>query len=134
MKKFLLIFLTGVSIVSCTKTVSTPLGAVNQNVFFKNADVAVDNIVAVPTASNSVTISFSTAFENNISRIELMSSASTSTFCTTQGIDVTSNSTVKKNYSFNDVNLKGSTMYYMLRFKDNDGNWSYSPYLSVRIN
>ena len=134
MKKFFVIILTSLSLVSCTKNVSTPLGAANQNMFFKNANVAVNNMVVTPTASNSVIINFSTVFENNISRIELMSSASISTFCTSQGIDVTSNSTVKKNYSFSDSNLKGSTMYYMLRFKDNNGNWTYSPYLSVSVN
>ena len=134
MKKFLLIILTGFSLVSCTKNVSTPTGAANQNVFFQNANVDVENMVAVPTATNTVTISFSTAFENNISRIELMSSTSANTFCTTQAVDVTGNSSSKKNYSFSDANLKGSTMYYMLRFKDNGGNWTYSPYLTIQVN
>ena len=133
MKKFFVIILTSLSLISCTKQVSAPSGAANQNVFFQNADVAVDDMVAVPTANNNVTVSFTTAFEHNISRIELMSSASTSTFCTTQGVDVTGNSIVKKNYAFTDSNLKGSTMYYMLRFKDINGNWSYSSYLSVNV-
>ena|SRR2546423_6851835 len=132
MKKILLVILTGVSIASCTKTISTPQGAASQNVFLKNADVVVENMVAVPTATNSITVSFSTSFENNISRIELMSSASATTFCTVQTIDVTGNSSVRKSYSFSDSNLKGSTMYYMLRFKDINGNWIYSPYLTVK--
>jgi len=134
MKKILLAILTGVSIASCTKTISTPSGVANQNVFFKDADVIVENMVAVPTTNSSITINFSTKFENNISRIELMSSATASTFCTTQAIDVTGNSSVKKNYSFNDSNLKGNIMYYLLRFKNNNGNWSYSPYVSVKAN
>ncbi|MEP6465298.1 MAG: hypothetical protein ABJB05_03290 [Parafilimonas sp.] len=134
MKKFLLIILTGFSLVSCTKKVSTPTGAANQNIFFKDANVAVENIVAVPTKSSNVTINFSTAFENNISRIELMSSSSTNTFCTTESVDIAGNSSSKKNYSFSDSNVKSSTMYYMLRFKDNTGNWTYSPYLTVQVN
>jgi len=134
MKKILLAILTGVSIASCTKTISTPSGVANQNVFFKDADVIVENMVAVPTTNSSITINFSTKFENNISRIDLMSSATASTFCTTQAIDVTGNSSVKKNYSFNDSNLKGNIMYYLLRFKNNNGNWSYSPYVSVKAN
>jgi len=133
MKKFLLIILTGISITACTKKVAVPTGAANQNVFFQDANVAVENMEAVPTAG-AVNISFSTAFENNISRIELMSSATASTFCTTQAVDVASNSSVEKNYSFNDSNVKGSTMYYLLRFKDNNGNWTYSPYLTVKVN
>ena len=134
MKKFLLIILTGLSLGSCTKKVSTPTGAANQNIFFRDANVVVENMVAVPTATSAVTVNFSTAFENNISRIELMSSASTNTFCTTQAVDVTGNSSSKKNYSFSDTNVKGSTMYYMLRFKDNSGNWTYSPYLTIQVN
>jgi len=134
MKKFLVIILTGISLVSCTKKISTPTGAANQNVFFQNANVDIESMVAVPTAANTVTINFSTAFENNINRIELMSSSSANTFCTTQSVDVTGNSTSKKNYTFSDSNVKGSTMYYMLRFKDNSGNWTYSPYLTVQVN
>ena len=132
MKKFLLIALTGLSMVSCTKKVSTP-GAASQNVFFQSADVVVENMIAVQTTTSSVTVNFSTAFENNLSRIELMSSADNSTFCTTQAVDVTGNSSAKKDYSFSDSKLKGSTMYYMLRFKDDNGNWIYSPYLTIKV-
>ncbi|MBV9963752.1 MAG: hypothetical protein JO072_16035 [Parafilimonas sp.] len=134
MKKLLLIIVTGISLVSCTKNVAKPssTGAANQNVFYRDADIVVENMVAVPS-TGAVTINFSTAFENNISRIELMSSTSATTFCTTQFVDVTGNSFSKKNYSFSDNNATGSTMYYMLRFKDNNGNWSYSPYLTVKV-
>ena len=134
MKKLFVIILTSISLISCTKKVSTPIGAANQNIFFQDANVAVEDMVAVPTAANTVTISFSTAFENNISRIELMSSASTNTFCTTQAVDITDNSSSKKDFSFSDSNVKGSTMYYMLRFKDNSGNWTYTPYVTVQVN
>ena len=118
--------------VSCTKKVSTP-GAANQSIFFQDANVTVENISAVPTASKAVTVSFSTVFESNLSRIELMSSATGNTFCTRESVDVSGNSSIKKNYSFNDTNLKGSTMYYMLRFKDNYGNWTYSNYLTIKV-
>ena len=133
MKKFLLIILAGVSITACTKKVSAP-GAANQNLFFQDANVAIEDIEAVPTATGAVTVSFSTAFENNISRIELMSSSTAGTFCTTQSVDVVGNSSVEKSYSFSDPNVKSTTMYYLLRFKDNNGNWTYSPYLTVQVN
>jgi len=135
MKKLLLIIVTGISLVSCTKNVAKPTsaGAANQNVFYQDADITVENMVAAPAVTGTVTINFSTAFENNISRIELMSSTTATTFCTTQFVDVTGNSFSKKSYSFSDTNAKGSTMYYMLRFKDNNGNWSYSPYLTVKV-
>ena len=86
------------------------------------------------TSTGIVTVSFSTVFENNISRIELMSSATPNTFCLAQSVDITGNSSVKKNYSFSDVNAKGNTMYYLLRFKNNLGDWTYSNYINVQVN
>lgn len=133
MKKFFVIIVTVAGLISCTKQVSTPTGAANQNIFFQNANITVENITAKPTATNTVTVSFSAMFQNNISRIELMSSTTTNTFCTTQALDVSGNSSTQKSYSFTDANVKGSTMYYLLRFKDNNGNWTYSSYLTVKV-
>ena len=133
MKKFFVIIATVISLVSCSKQVSTPQGAVNQNIFFQNADVTVENMIIQPAAVNLISISFSTVGEKNISRIELMSSASPNTFCTAQAIDVTGNSAAKKTYSFSDANVKGNTMYYLLRFKNNDGDWVYSSYVTVKL-
>lgn len=135
MKKLLLIIVTGFSLISCTKNISKPssAGAADQNIFYHDSNIYVENMVAEPTATGTVTINFTTAFENNISRIELMSSTDANTFCTTQFVDVNGNSTSKRNYSFSDSRVQGSTMYYMLRFKNNNGNWSYSPYVTVKV-
>lgn len=133
MKKLLVILLTGLSLTSCTKKVTSPNGAANQNIFYQDANVAVENLKAVPTATGTVNVSFSTAFANNISRIELMSSTTNSTFCTTQTVEVESNSAVPQNYSLTDAHIKSSTMYYLLRFKDIKGNWSYTSDFTVQV-
>jgi len=134
MKRLIFVLVTGVLLVSCSeKDVSSP-GAANQTVFFKNANIEVENLQALAVSDNSVTVSFSTAYENNINRIELMSSASVNTFCTIQSVNTESNSQTVKAYSFKDEDIKGSTMYYMLRFQDNYGNWTYSNYYTVKIN
>ena len=134
MKKFVFVFFTGIFLVSCSKNnVSTPRAA-NQNVFFKSTNVEVENLKVSQISSNAVTVNFSTAYENNIKRIELMSSASTNTFCTIQGANTDSNSQTLKQYSFQDTNIKGNTMYYLLRFEDNLGNWTYSGYYTVKVN
>ncbi|MBS1746893.1 MAG: hypothetical protein JST21_12050 [Bacteroidetes bacterium] len=132
MKKFLLVITTGICLVSCSKNVSKP-GAANQNVFFQDANVSVENMIAESPASSTVTISFTTAFENNLSSIELMSGTTTNNFCTAKSVDLSGNSSTKKNYTFSDSNAKSSTMYYLLRFKDNNGNWTYSNYLTVKV-
>lgn len=134
MKKFVFVFFTGIFLVSCSKKdISTP-GAANQNVFYKSANVEVENLQASQISSNAITVNFSTLYENNIKRIELMSSASTNTFCTIQSINTDSNSQTLKQYSFQDTNIKGNTMYYLLRFEDSLGNWTYSDYYTVKIN
>jgi len=134
MKKLVFVFITGFFLASCSeKEVSSP-GAANQTVFFKNANIEVENLQASQVSSNEVTVDFSTTYENNIRRIELMSSVSVNTFCTIQGVNTGSNSQSLKAYSFSDNNIKGSTMYYMLRFQDNYGNWNYSDYYAVKIN
>ena len=133
MKKFFVIIVTSISLISCSKQVATPHGATSQNVFFQSAGIMVEDMAAKPTAPDNVLISFSAVFEKNISRVELMSSASPNTFCTAQVIDVTGNSSAKKTYSFSDANVKGNTMYYLLRFKNNDGDWVYSSYVTVKL-
>ena len=134
MKKFVFVFFTGIFLVSCSKKeVSTP-GAANQNVFFKSANVEVEDLQALQISGNAVTVNFFTVYENNIKRIELMSSASPNTFCTIQGVNTDSNSQTLKQYSFQDTNIKGNTMYYLLRFEDSLGSWTYSDYYTVKIN
>jgi hypothetical protein len=134
MKKLVFVFFTGIFLVSCSKKdISTP-GAADQNVFFKSANIEVENLQALQISSNAVIVNFYTAYENNIKRIELMSSESTNTFCTIQGANTDTNSQTLKKYSFQDTNIKGDTMYYLLRFEDSFGNWTYSDYYTVKVN
>jgi hypothetical protein len=134
MKKPLLIVVTGVILLSCSKKdISTP-GAANQDLFYKDANIAVENLQACQTANGIITVRFSTVYEKNVYRIELMSSATTSSFCTAQGINTDGNSTSVKDYAFEDANLKGGTMYYLLRFKNDLDEWTYSDYCSVHVN
>jgi len=134
MKRLVFVFFTGIFLVSCSKNdVSTPRAA-NQNVFFKSTNVEVENLKVTQISSDAVTVNFSTVYETNIKRIELMSSASTNTFCTIQGVNTGSSSQTPKQYSFQDTNVKSNTMYYLLRFEDNLGNWTYSGYYTVKVN
>lgn len=134
MKKLIFVFVTGFFLVACSKKEISSPEAATQNVFFKNANVEVENLQVNQLSGNEVSVNFSTAYENNIQRIELMSSASVNTFCSIDGVDTQSNSQSLKNYSFQDNNIKGNVMYYMLRFEDNYGNWTYSNYYTVKIN
>jgi len=88
MKKFFVIMSAVAGLTSCTKQLSAPQGAAGQSLFFQNANVAVENMAAKPTAANTVDINFTTVFQNNISRIELMSGTTANNFCTAQSADV----------------------------------------------
>ncbi len=132
MKKLIFVFFAGVSLMSCSKKDVTLPGAANQNVFFKNSNVEVKNLKTSQT-SNTVIVSFSTLYENNVKRIELMSSGNENTFCTVEGEDVGGSSQTVKGYSFQDEHLKAKKMYYILRFRDNAGNWTYSNYYTINI-
>lgn len=134
MKKLVFVFFTGIFLVSCSKKEVSSPGAANQNVFFKNTNIEVKNLQASQISSNAVSVNFSTVYEGNIKRIELMSSTSATTFCSIQGVNTDGNSQTIKVYSLQDTSIKGDTMYYMLRFEDNLGTWAYSNYCTVNIN
>ncbi len=133
MKKLIFVFLTGICLVSCSKKEVSSPGAANQNVFFKSSNIEIENLQITQVSSAGVIVNFSTAYENNIKRIELMGSTSVNTFCLIEGIN-TNNSQTLKTYSLQDSNTKNATMYYLLRFEDNAGNWTYSNYYTIKLN
>lgn len=134
MKKLVFVVITGIFLISCSKKEISSPGAANQSVFFKSANIEVENLQASQVSSNEVTVNFSTVYESNIKRIELMSSTSASTFCTVEGQNSNADSQTKRMYSFQDTSVKGNTMYYLLRFEDNLGNWTYSNYCTIKLN
>lgn len=81
----------------------------------------------------TVTVNFATANETNIKKIEVMSGNTQNQLCTISEVDITGNSNTNVNYSVDDTNLKGSTMYYMLRYTLNSGDWGYTPLVSVSV-
>ena len=132
MKKLIAILsISAFTLVSCSKNVNSPSGTDAQNIFFQTPNVAVSNFTVTSASIGAVEVSFSTLYETGIQQIEILSSASTDHFCTTKTFTVSGNSTQQKQYNYQDTNIKGSTMYYMLRFKDANGNWNYSDYFTI---
>lgn len=121
MKNLFGLFVGALFFVSCsTKEVSTPV----QN-FYEDENVAVSSM-NLNTVDALINISFSTLYLKNIQKIEIMSSGDNTHFCTRRTFTITSPSNSVQNFEFLDDDIKGTPMYYMLRFFDNDGNWSYS--------
>ncbi len=121
MKSLFGLFAGALFFVSCsTKDVSTPV----EN-FYADENVTVSSI-NMSTVDASINISFSTLYLNNIQKIEIMSSGDNTHFCTRRTFTVSTPSSSAQNFEFIDDDIKGTPMYYMLRFLDSDGIWSYS--------
>ena len=56
------------------------------------------------------------------------------TFCTSSALDVTDAITSLTTFTLSENSVKGSLMYFMLRFKDAGGNWTYTNYKDLQIN
>lgn len=116
---------------SCSKSVSTYVVEDSNKIFYQTQNVVVQNFVASEPTNGVIQVSFETKFETGIQQIEILSTASLDHFCTIKTFNISENSTNTKQYIYNDVLIKGTTMYYMLRFKDINGNWNYSDYYAI---
>ncbi len=129
------LFFTAVITTSCSKQAAIPEEQQNAaQLFFKDANIAVANMKAVQNTQSSIQVSFSTLYENNIQKIELMSGCTSTTLCSIYVTGINGNSSKSKVYSFDDTHLKGKTMYYMIRYTTTNGDWGYTPLYIVTVN
>jgi hypothetical protein len=131
MKSFLTLLSVSVLLLSCTKEAVAPQGA--PQLFYKDGNIAVQSMQATEVNASTVKVSFATLYENNVQKIEVMSGNTPNLLCTIDELDFSGNSAKLTNYSVNDKSLKGSVMYYMLRYTLNSGDWGYTPVVSVSI-
>jgi hypothetical protein len=132
MKTLIAVLSLSVLLVSCSKQ-TLVIPQTTQKMFYRDGNIAVSSMTAVQKNISTVTVDFATQYETNIEKIELMSGISETQLCTIDELDVTGNSNSTINYSVEDTNLKGKTMYYMLRYTLNTGDWGYTPLVSVSV-
>ena len=129
MKKFLFAFLTIVVFASCSKQSDLPQNIIEptgSNIFFKDDNLAISSITATNTSENKVQVKFSTMYEKNIVKLELMSGDNANYLCAIHTESLSSNSTQTKNYTIVDNNPKGAIVYYMIRYSLANGDWGYT--------
>jgi hypothetical protein len=132
MKLLLTVLVLSAMLVSCSKeSVVQPKAAAQ--LFYKDGSIAVSTLQAVQTNTTSVTVDFATLYANNVAKIEVMSGSSANLLCTIGEVDLQGNISKLTNFSVTDTNLKGQTMYYMLRYTLNTGDWGYTPVVSVTL-
>ena len=136
MKKFLQLALVAILFASCSKQndliepAIDPVGA-NQ-LFFQDINLAVYSIKASNSNSTGVKIDFSTLYEKNITKLELMSGETPNYLCAIHTENLSANSTQLKSYQVIEANPKASTMYYMIRYSLKNGDWGYTNVLKFQ--
>jgi hypothetical protein len=133
MKPLFAVLSIAIIMASCSKqAVVLPQNAASQ-LFYKDGNIEVSAMKAVQTNATTVQVDFSTAYVNNVAKIDVMSGNTANLLCTIGEIDLPGNITKSASFSVTDSNLKGQTMYYMLRYTLNSGDWGYTPVVSVTL-
>jgi Secretion system C-terminal sorting domain len=86
----------------------------------------------VKATGNTVTLSWTTEFEQKSSRFEIERSADGINWSKVATVNAKGNSTVKSDYNHSDVLKIASAMSYRLKIVDQDESFAYSPIKSVR--
>jgi len=133
MKILIAVLSISVILISCSKQAQVIPQTTQKTTFYKDANIAVSAMSATQKDAATVTVNFATAYETNIKKIEVMSGTTQNQLCAISEVNVTGNSNTSVNYSVDDTNLKGNTMYYMLRYTLNTGDWGYTPLVSVSV-
>jgi hypothetical protein len=127
MKNLLAAFVIIFSLASCSKqapVADTTVSPSTSTLFFKDANLTIRSFTAA-TAGNYVQLNMVTLSESNISKLEIMSGETPNTLCsiyTTAG----KNSQQEQTYNITDKSVKGNTMYYMIRYTLQNGDWGYT--------
>lgn len=126
----------------------TPLAVSDANINPINGIVYTPGTVTISTAlpanlswfsatknRNSVTVKWTTADEKNTAKFEVEKSNNGINFSSIFKTDAAGNSSVAKNYSFEDASanfLVNPIAYYRIKTTDNDGRFSYSKVVLVK--
>ena len=129
MRRLFFILVIPVLVISCTKKdVVTPVTVVQEieAMVYEDANISVRDFKAQQTENAEITVSFTTLYEKNITKIEVMSGITEDRLCTIYKVDKTGNSSQTLHYAFSDADIESSAIYYMIRYTLNDGNWGYT--------
>lgn len=133
MKKVFSVIAVVVFMTSCSKNndVIAPVEQTTTSSFFRDANLAIASMVA-SNASGKVQINFTTVYEKNITKIEVMAGDSPSYLCSIYESVPTGNSSQAKSYIVLDNAPKATTMYYMIRYSLANGDWGYTNVLKFQ--
>lgn len=113
---------------SCHKAQVTPpaVETVAQSPF-KDNNIFVSSVGLLKAEEGKMNFSFTTRYEINISRIEVFKGSSKNNLCSFFEVGVNGESHNLKTYLAPDGKKDQTLNYYMIRYKTQAGEWSYSP-------
>ena len=102
-------------------------------VSYSDANISIANFEAQQLSPDSIQVSFSTLYQNNIAKVEVLSGSTQNQLCSVF-VQNQNGTTIKgKNYAFTDTDIKGKTMYYMIKYTMNNSNWGYTPLFELTL-
>lgn len=139
MKKYLPLLLL-IVLVACEKQpvttptiVANPELVANAVVAFKDNNISVTNFKAQP-ADNGVTVSFTTLYQKNIVRLEVLRGLTDNSLCSIFAQPVGGDSFSATTYTTRDKNdYQASEMYYMIKYTLATGDWGYTSVFKLQM-
>jgi len=131
MKKFVSAVALIILFASCSKTdLVAPKQedetVANADIFYKDGNVAIANVTAVPSGSD-VKLQFISLYEKNVARVEVMSGPYENMLCFfyAQNLSVSSSST--KKYTVTESGAASGIRFYVIKYTLNSGAWIMTP-------
>lgn len=114
-------------LVSCSKKeVTAPEPEVTGTVFYKDANVAIADIKGT-TRGAGVDLEFSSLYEKNVVKMELMSGPYENMLCFIHEESIPTTSLQKKTYKISEDNANSNTRYYVIKYTLRSGGWVLTP-------
>jgi hypothetical protein len=128
MKKFVSAVLAIIVLASCgKKDVCTPVQPeAAAKVFYKDANIAIADIKGI-TQGAGVKLQFSSLYEKNVVKMELMSGPYENMLCFIHEENIAATSLQRKNYDITEQNANTSTRYYVIKYTLKSGGWVLTP-------
>ncbi len=130
MKKFLFLLCFQVLLMACNKEELTPAATTQSQVAavkYEDANISIVNFKAEKIRDSQLIVSFSTLYEKNIKKIELMTGNTPNNLCAIYHEDKSKDSFQSLEYVVVDQISKGAIIYYMIRFTLKNGDWGFTP-------
>lgn len=131
MKKFVSAVAVVFILASCSKTdMVTPKedqqASVAADVFYKDANVAIANVTAVPSGGD-VKFSFSSLYEKNVAKVEVMSGPYENMLCFFYAESLAPVSGSVKKYVVTETGAASGVRFYVIKYTLKSGSWIMTP-------